>query len=105
MDSSRRDRRGSRSLRLVRPRGPVVETGDRPSDRDLQACAESLAEFIEPPRGDLDLTLADCGWVANRWCELIPMQPAQRQRLLVLENPLIRLELVQDLLETGGFLR
>ena len=47
----------------------------------------------------------DCGWVANRWCELIPMQAAQRQRLLVLENPLIRLELVQDLLETGGFLR
>jgi uncharacterized protein len=47
----------------------------------------------------------DCGWVANRWCELIPMQPAERQRLLTLDNPLIRLELVQDLLETGGFLR
>ena len=47
----------------------------------------------------------DCGWVANRWCELIPMQPAQRQRLLTLDNPLIRLELAQDLLETGGFLR
>lgn len=47
----------------------------------------------------------DSGWVANRWCELIPMQPVQRHRLLVLENPLIRLELVQDLLEAGGFLR
>jgi Lon protease-like protein len=47
----------------------------------------------------------DCGWVANRWCELIPMQPEQRYRLLTLDNPLIRLELVQDLLETGGFLR
>jgi Lon protease-like protein len=47
----------------------------------------------------------DCGWVANRWCELIPMQPAERLRLLTLDNPLIRLELVQDLLETGGFLR
>ena len=47
----------------------------------------------------------DCGWVAIRWCELIPMQPAQRHRLLTLDNPLIRLELVQDLLETGGFLR
>jgi Lon protease-like protein len=47
----------------------------------------------------------DCGWVANRWCELIPMQPAQRHRLLTLDNPLIRLELVHDLLETGGFLR
>ena len=47
----------------------------------------------------------DCGWVANRWCELIPMQPEQRYRLLTLENPLIRLELVQDLLEKGRFLR
>jgi uncharacterized protein len=47
----------------------------------------------------------DCGWVANRWCELIPMQPAERHRLLTLDNPLIRLELVHDLLETGGFLR
>ncbi len=47
----------------------------------------------------------DCGWVANRWCELIPMQSAQRHRLLTLDNPLIRLELVHDLLETGGFLR
>jgi uncharacterized protein len=46
----------------------------------------------------------DCGWVANRWCELIPMQSAQRHRLLTLDNPLIRLELVHDLLETGGFL-
>jgi uncharacterized protein len=47
----------------------------------------------------------DCGWVANRWCELIPMQSAQRHRLLTLDNPLIRLELVHDLLETSGFLR
>jgi Lon protease-like protein len=46
----------------------------------------------------------DCGWVANRWCELIPMQAAQRHRLLTLDNPLIRLELVHDLLEAGGFL-
>jgi Lon protease-like protein len=45
----------------------------------------------------------DCGWVANRWCELIPMPLEQRQRLLELENPLIRLELVQDLLETRNF--
>ena len=47
----------------------------------------------------------DCGWVANRWCELIPMQSAQRHRLLTLDNPLIRLELVNDLLETSEFLR
>jgi Lon protease-like protein len=47
----------------------------------------------------------DCGWVANRWCELIPMQSAQRHRLLTLDNPLIRLELVQDMLLEQGLLR
>jgi uncharacterized protein len=47
----------------------------------------------------------DCGWVANHWCELIPMQAAQRHRLLTLDNPLIRLEVVQDILLEQGFLK
>ena len=46
----------------------------------------------------------DCGWVANRWCELIPMPAAQQQSLLTLDNPLIRLELVQDMLMAQGLL-
>ena len=46
----------------------------------------------------------DCGWVANRWCELIPMPAAQQQGLLALDNPLIRLELVQDMLLEQGLL-
>ena len=46
----------------------------------------------------------DCGWVANRWCELIPMPAAQQQGLLTLDNPLIRLELVQDMLTAQGLL-
>ena len=46
----------------------------------------------------------DCGWVANRWCELIPMPADQQQGLLTLENPLIRLELVQDMLLEQGLL-
>ena len=46
----------------------------------------------------------DCGWVANRWCELIPMPADQQQGLLTLDNPLIRLELVQDMLTEQGLL-
>ncbi|MEO6291154.1 MAG: LON peptidase substrate-binding domain-containing protein [Burkholderiaceae bacterium] len=46
----------------------------------------------------------DCGWVANRWCELIPMPADQQQGLLTLDNPLIRLELVQDMLLEQGLL-
>ena len=44
----------------------------------------------------------DCGWVANRWCELVPMQLELRQRLMELESPLMRLELVSDLLARTG---
>ena len=44
----------------------------------------------------------DCGWVANRWCELLPMPPELRQRLMELDSPLMRLELVSDLLARAG---
>jgi Lon protease-like protein len=44
----------------------------------------------------------DCGWVANRWCELVPMQLELRQRLMELDSPLMRLELVSDLLARTG---
>lgn len=46
--------------------------------------------------------LDDCAWVANRWCELLPMPLAQKQRLMELENPLVRLELVSDILGRSG---
>lgn len=44
----------------------------------------------------------DCSWVANRWCELVPMQLELRQRLMELDSPLMRLELVSDLLARTG---
>lgn len=45
----------------------------------------------------------DCGWVANRWCEMLPLSPDMRQQLMTLDNPLVRLELVNDLLERKGW--
>ena len=44
----------------------------------------------------------DAGWVANRWMELVPVQPLLKQRLMALDNPLVRLELVADVLEKLG---
>ena len=46
--------------------------------------------------------LDDCGWVANRWCELLPVPMELKQRLMELDNPLVRLELVDDVLERTG---
>ncbi|OIP18221.1 MAG: peptidase S16 [Comamonadaceae bacterium CG_4_9_14_3_um_filter_60_33] len=52
---------------------------------------------VQPP-----YALHDCAWVANRWCDLLPMSLAQKHRLMTLDNPLVRLELVSDLLEQNG---
>lgn len=41
----------------------------------------------------------DCGWLAHRWCELLPLSSQLKQQFLALDNPLLRLELVADLLE------
>ena len=44
----------------------------------------------------------DCAWVANRWSELLPMPARQKQQLMALDNPLLRLELVNDILDRSG---
>ena len=48
--------------------------------------------------------LDECGWVANRWSELLPLTTEEKLRLLALDNPLVRLELIQDLLQERGLL-
>ena len=45
----------------------------------------------------------DCGWLANRWCELLPLDSALRHRLMTLDSALLRLELVADTLGKMGF--
>ncbi len=52
---------------------------------------------VQPP-----YRLDDCGWVANRWCELLPMPLEHKQRLMALDTPLVRLELVSDMLARSG---
>jgi Lon protease-like protein len=79
---------------------------------DLQQAADALGKLIqklqerEVPADQMPLQapyrLDDCDWVANRWCELLPMPLALKQRLMELDNPLLRLELVCDILERTG---
>jgi len=46
--------------------------------------------------------LNDCAWVANRCAELLDLPPQQKQHLLTMQNPRLRLDLVQELLEEMG---
>jgi hypothetical protein len=49
--------------------------------------------FSQPYRLD------DCGWVANRWCEMLPLNASQKQHLLGQTNPRLRLDLVSEILD------
>lgn len=79
---------------------------------DLQDAADALGKLIQTlqsrgvPAGQMPVLaphrLDDCGWVANRWCELLPIPLELKQRLMELDNPLLRLELVGDILGRTG---
>lgn len=83
-----------------------------PIPDDLKNTSTALAKLIEslrqravapdqmPLQGPWQLE--DCGWVANRWCELLPLPLPLKQRLMELDNPLVRLELVSDVLARTG---
>lgn len=83
-----------------------------PLPDDLRKTATALTQVFETlsqrdPDGFAAPTptahqLNDCGWVANRWCELLPVPLSLKQQLLELDNPLLRLELVGDVLEQTG---
>ena len=82
---------------------------------DLQPVADALGNLIKSlreravPDEQMPLRppylLDDCGWVANRWCELLSLPLALKQRLMALDNPLVRLELVSDMLERSGIVK
>lgn len=79
---------------------------------DLKGTADALGRLIQSLQQKADAPgqmplqepwkLDDCGWVANRWCELLPLPVALKQRLMELDNPLVRLELVSDVLTRTG---
>jgi uncharacterized protein len=74
--------------------GPAVQPAVQAlGDAIQQLLAHDHAPFAPPYRLD------DAGWVANRWCELLPVDLAAKQKLMEMDDPIIRLSLVD------GFLR
>ena len=110
---------GGRRVQLVKPHQRtdglwLAEATACPDDLpaavppELAASAAALAQAIEslaatdqhpftPP-----YRLDDAGWVANRWCEILPISLAARYRLMRLDEPLLRLKLVDDFLRSKG---
>jgi hypothetical protein len=75
---------------------------------DLRPVAHALAQLLEqqfggqsplePPYFSQPYRLDECGWVANRWCDLLSLPTSFKQSMLRLDSPLVRLELVADVL-------
>jgi len=111
---------GTRRFRLLRP---ATQQADGlwvgsvellPDDPGLAPSAELLptvqaldnaiatlkgqgAEPFRPPH-----RLDDCGWVANRWCEILPISLGAKQKLMELDDPQVRLQLVHEFLRGKG---
>jgi len=58
--------------------------------------AQGTEPFLAPYRFD------DAGWVANRWCEILPIPLAAKQKLMELPDPIARLQLVDEYLRGKG---
>jgi Lon protease-like protein len=93
---------------------PIEDDLAVPIPSDQQDVADSLGTLIQTlqergvPPDQMPMRtpyrLAEAGWVANRWCELLRLSLAQKQLLLTQESPVLRLELVQDVMVEHGLL-
>ena len=68
--------------------------------KTVSALAEAIQKLQERDHEPFatPYRLDDAGWVANRWCELLPISMAAKQKLIELEDPVIRLSLVDGVL-------
>jgi Lon protease-like protein len=108
--------RGERRFRIrsrhVQPDGlaraqveMLAEAGDAPIDAGADLCARVLRRIVDaapaglveaPPRYD------SAAWVSARLAELLPLSLASRQRLLEMDEPRDRLEILRRLISSGG---
>ena len=62
------------------------------ADAIAALAAQGASPFLEPHRLD------SAGWVANRWCEILPLPVEAKQRLMTLADPVARLDIVDSLM-------
>lgn len=68
----------------------------------IQTALETLsAQDSVLPHWPAPWALNDCAWLSHRWCELLPLPLPMKYRLFTLREPLMRLELVGDMVESA----
>lgn len=113
--------KGTRRFRLLASRqqpnglwvGDIEELPEDPPTPvppELKLAADKLSAALDmlAARGNSPVhepyALDDAGWVANRWCELLPLDIGSRQVLLSKPDALVRLQTIQDFLVKHGVL-
>jgi Lon protease-like protein len=88
----------------------VLQPADmaEPPRPEFQASVAALQRAIETLQGRDQVPfltpygLEDAGWVANRWCEILPIPLPTRHKLMMLPDPHARLQLVDGFLRRHG---
>ena len=89
-------------LAQVRPLPPEPALPVPEHLRYLAGQMQDALQRLQSPDMDPQLwpqpwPMNDCSWLSQRWGELLPLPPAMKYQLLALREPLMRLELVGDM--------
>ena len=80
----------------IAPTDALVDTVHGLANMIAKLKSQNEAPFLKPYRFD------DAAWVANRWCEILPISQAAKQKLMELPDPMVRLQLVDEFLRGKG---
>lgn len=83
----------------VAPAQTVLDTVKGLANAIATLKAQGAEPFLQPYRFD------SAGWVANRWCEILPISMAAKQKLMELPDAQMRLQLVDEFLRSKGVVK
>jgi Lon protease-like protein len=77
---------------------------DLPEDyKPLAKILDGVLDDLGRLYDNLERHFDDAGWVAYRFAEILPMSPEQKQSCLEIDDPVARLEVVQEVLNSVRF--
>jgi Lon protease-like protein len=83
----------------VAPRQTQLDTVRGLANAIASLKAQGSEPFLHPYHFE------QAGWVANRWCEILPISNAAKQKLMELPDPQVRLQLVDEFLRSKGVVK
>jgi Lon protease-like protein len=81
------------------PTDPMIETVRGLANAIATLKQQGSEPFLKPFLFD------NAGWVANRWCEILPISLAAKQKLMELPDAAVRLQLVDEFLRSKGVVK